>query len=484
MNRELKRISILVLLMFITLFASTSVIQVFQADSLKADSRNSRTLYASYSAQRGSILVDGEPIAESTPSNDEYKYQRVYSQGKIYAPVTGYFTLNQGNAGLEGALNDYLSGTANAQFFDQISSIVSGHDPKGASVETTIDPVVQQAAWDALAGQTGAIVAIDPATGKILAMVSRTSYDPNELAVHDSKSVIASYNALLTDPTDPLINRAIGGDLYYPGSTFKLVVAAAALESGQYTVDSEFDNPASLTLPGTTTSIGNAEGGACGGTPTATIATAIRLSCNIPMAELGLQLGQDTIAAKAAEFGFGKEIDIPMAATPSTYPTGMDDAQTMLSSFGQYEDRVTPLQMAMVSAAIANGGQEMQPTLVDQIIAPDLSVVQDFQPTVFSNPMSAGTSQALTQVMVSSVDNGAASNARIDGVSVAGKTGTAQNGGDSPYTLWFTGFAPANNPKVAIAVVVENGGGLGQNGYGNLVAAPMAKKVLEAVLSE
>ncbi|MFT4123045.1 MAG: penicillin-binding protein 2 [Microbacteriaceae bacterium] len=484
MNRQLKRVSVLVLLMFVTLFGSTSVIQVLVADQLKNDSRNTRTLYASYSAQRGSILVDGEPIAQSVATDDEYKYQREYTNGKLYAPVTGYFTLGQGSTGLEDSLNDYLSGTANAQFFDQVAAIFSGQDPKGASVETTIDPVVQKAAYKALGDNNGAIVALDPSTGDILALVSKQSYDPNDLAVHDTTSVLEKYQALLADEDDPLIDRAIAGDLYYPGSTFKLVVAAAALETGDYTIDSEFDNPSTLTLPGTTTSISNAEGGTCGGTDTATIATAIELSCNIPMAELGLELGQDTIAAKAADFGFGKEIDIPMSVTPSIYPTGMDDAQTMLSAFGQYEDRVTPLQMALVSAAIANGGVEMQPTLVDQIIASDLSVISDPEPSVYSTPMSSSTASALTAAMVSSVESGAASNATIDGVSVAGKTGTAQNGGDLPYTLWFTGFAPADDPQVAIAVVVEDGGGLGQSGWGNLVAAPMAKKVLEAVLSE
>ncbi|MDM4763280.1 penicillin-binding protein 2 [Galbitalea sp. SE-J8] len=483
MNRELKRVSILVLLMFVTLFGSTSVIQVVQADALRNDARNIRTLYASYSAQRGSILVDGEPIAESVRSRDQFKYQRKYPHGRLYAPVTGYYTLNQGSAGLESALNDYLSGTANAQFFDQVGSIFSGQDPKGASVETTIDPAVQKAAYDALGKNNGAVIAVEPSTGRILALVSKHSYDPNELAVHSTSSVLAKYQALIDNPDDPLIDRAIAGDLYYPGSTFKLVVGAAALESGQYTVDSEFDNPPELTLPGTTTTIGNAEGGDCGGTEKASIATAIRLSCNIPMAELGLELGQDAIGAEAAKFGFGQSFQIPMKATASTYPTGMDDPQTMLSAFGQYEDRVTPLQMALVSAAIANNGTLMNPTLVDQIIAPDLSIIDDPQPTEFSQPLTAANAAALRDVMVQGVTNGAASNATIEGVSVAGKTGTAQNGGDLPHTLWFTGFAPADNPQVAVAVVVENGGGMGQNGWGNLVAAPMAKKVIEAVLN-
>jgi peptidoglycan glycosyltransferase len=483
-NKQLKRVSTVTLLMFIALFVSTSVIQVFSVDNLKSDARNSRTLYASYSAQRGPILVDGDEIASSKAVDDNFKYQRVYSDARLYAPVTGYFTLNQGTTGIEGALNDYLSGSANAQFFDQISSIVSGQDPKGAAVSLTIDPDVQKAAYDALGDNNGSVVAIDPKTGKILAMVSKHSYDPNDLAGHNTTDVIARYKELLANANKPLVNRAISGDLYHPGSTFKLIMTAAALESGKYDENSEFPNPATLTLPQSTSVINNAEGGSCGGGDTATIATALRLSCNIPMAELGQALGYQAIDDQAKKFGFDQTITVPMKATPSVFPQTESDAQLMLQSFGQGNVRVTPLQMAMVSAAVANGGTEMQPTLVNQIIAPDLSVIKDFEPTVFGNPISAQTAATMNGMMVQDVANGAASNATISGVDVAGKTGTAENGTGEPYTLWFTGFAPATNPEVAIAVVVENGGGLGQSGFGNLVAAPIAKKVLEAVLNK
>jgi len=483
-NKQLKRVSVVMLMMFVALFASSTIIQVFSADDLKADDRNTRTLYASFSAQRGSILVDGEPIAESEPVDDDFKYLRVYNDGPLYAPVTGYFTLNQGNTGIEGALNDYLTGTANAQFLDSVSSIFSGQDPKGASVELTVDADVQQAAYDALGKNNGSVVAINPKTGAILAMVSKHSYDPNDLAVHDTTEVVAKYDELLANGDDPLVNRAIAGDLYYPGSVFKLVMTAAALESGQYTKDSEFPNPSTLQLPQSSAVISNSEGGSCGGGDEASIATALRLSCNIPFAQLGQKLGYDAINAQAQKFGFGTSIEVPMASTPSAYPAVASEAELMLSSFGQASVRVTPLQMAMVSAAVANGGELMQPTLVDQIIAPDLSIVKDFEPSVFSNPISAETAATMNSMMVDDVANGAASNATISGVDVAGKTGTAENGGDSPYTLWFTGFAPADDPEVAIAVVVEDGGGLGQSGFGNLVAAPIAKKVLEAVLNK
>lgn len=482
MNKELKRVSTVVLVMFLTLFMSSTIIQVVSADSLRDDGRNARTLYASYSAERGAILVGGAPIAQSMPTTDEYKFQRTYTNGPLYAPVTGYFTLNQGNTGIEGSLNDYLSGTSNQQFFDQVNAILTGQSPKGASVSLTIDAAVQQAAWDALGDLSGAVIAIRPKTGEIIAMVSKPTFDPNTLAVHDTKKVIDTYDTLLADPTGPLFNRTMSGALDPPGSTFKLVVTAAALESGKFTPDSQFPNPATLQLPQSNKVISNSDGDTCGGTSTVSIADALRLSCNIPFAQIGLAVGSRAILQQAEKFGFNSTVDVPMRSTESVYPRGLDDPQTMLSAFGQSSVRASPLQMAMVSMAIANGGTLMQPTLVDSVIAPDLTVIKKLQPTVFSQAVSAQTASTMTQLMINNVSNGAGSNARIDGVDVAGKTGTAENDEGDPFTLWFTGFAPANDPQVAIAVVVQNGGGLGQDGSGNTLAAPIAKKVLEAVL--
>ncbi|MBC7724171.1 MAG: penicillin-binding protein 2 [Burkholderiaceae bacterium] len=478
MNKELKRVSAIVLLMFVTLFVSSSVITVFQADNLRVDNRNTRTLYASYSAERGPILVDGVAVAESTPVDDEYKFLRSYSSPELYSAVTGYFTLNQGNSGVEGALNDQLSGTANDQFLDQLNSIITGQDPKGAAVELTIDPVVQQAAWDAFGENTGSVVAINPKTGAILAMISKTAYDPNLLAVHNTDDVIAAYDTLIADPNRPLLNRAIAGDLYAPGSVFKLVVAAAAIDSGKFTADSMFPNPPLLQLPQSDNTISNAEGGTCTGAPEVSISTALRLSCNIPFAQLGTALGEDTISQYTDAFGFGKPLSIPQRVTPSVYPTDMNAPNLMLSSFGQFDDRVTPLQVAMISAAIANGGTLMQPTLIDSITAPNLTVITPFQETVLDQPISEATATIMRDLMIANVTSGAASNARINGVEVAGKTGTAQNDG-AENTLWFTGFAPASDPEIAIAVVVENG-----QGFGNSVAAPIARKVIEAVLNK
>lgn len=484
MNKELRRVSIVIICMFIALFTSTSVIQVFAVDGLRDNPHNVRVLYESYSTERGAITVDGVPIVTSQPVDDNYSYLRVYSSPELYAPVTGFISLNRGSTGIEAALNEELSGTSDSQFLDQLTALFTGEKPRGASVELTIDGAIQQAAWDALGDVNGAIVAIEPATGRILAMVSKSSYDPNYLSAHEPNKVIDDrYNELLRNPDNPLVNRAIAGNLYHPGSVFKIVMTAAALESGEFTPESEFANPGSLQLPGTNSMITNAGNGSCGGGETASIETALRLSCNIPFAQLGAELGEDRIREMAEAFGFGQSVQIPLAVTPSVYPEGMDLPQLMLSSFGQYDVKVTPLQVAMVSAAIANGGVLMQPQLVESVTAPDLRVIQQFEPVELGRPVSADVADTMVQMLVNGVSNGGASNARISGVDVGGKTGTAENGEGAAFTLWFTGFAPAENPQVAIAVVLEDGGGYGRNAFGNQVAAPMAKKVLEAVLS-
>ena len=260
------------------------------------------------------------------------------------------------------------------------------------------------------------------------------------------------------------------------------MVTAAALESGNYTAQSQFPNPASWTLPGTITEIKNSSRGTCGQGETVTLEVALIKSCNIPFAILATELGDDRIRAQAELMGFGQELSIPMKVTPSIYPSNLDSAQTALTGFGQFDVRVTPLQMAMVAAGIANQGVIMQPQLVKMVVASNLNVLLDPQPRVLSAPMSRTTTGFLTRMMVDSVEVGVATRAGIEGFAVAGKTGTAQNGPTDPYTLWFTGFAPAEAPKVAVAVVVEDGGGIGQNGTGNQIAAPIARAVMKAVL--
>jgi peptidoglycan glycosyltransferase len=482
MTKELRRLSIVMLFMFIALFAATSWVQVVEADTLAQNDHNKRTRLDSYAIQRGSIIVDGAPIATSVPSDDTYRFQRVYADAPMWEAVTGYYNPALGSrTGLEQAMNADLSGTGSSAFFAEIDRILSGQPQRGFSVELSLDATVQRAAFDALGDLQGAVVAIEPSTGRILALVSTPGFDTNLLATHDADAANAAYDLLRDDPHKPLSNRAIAGDLNPPGSTFKLVVAAAAYASGEYTPDSTLPNPALYTLPGSSNRVSNAWGGTCGPGETVTIAEAIRLSCNIPMAELAVELGDDAIREMADKFGFNQSFQTPLESTPSSYPRALDDAQTALTGFGQGQVTATPLQIAMVSAGIANDGVVMNPHMVDAVIGDDLSVIRSFENSEFGRALEADAADDVTRAMVASVSDGAAQGARIDGIDVAGKTGTAENG-NKPHTLWFTGFAPADDPAVAVAVVVEDGGGQGQSGSGDTIAAPIAKKVIEAVL--
>lgn len=483
MTKELRRLSIVMLAMFLSLLGAVSWIQVIGADALAQDPANTRTRLDSYEIQRGSIIVAGSAIASSTLSGDRYQYQRTYVDGPMWAPVTGYYNPALGSqTGIEAALNPELSGTGSRALFGEIERILSGQAQQGLSAQLSLDPAAQQAAWDAMQGLQGGVVAIEPSTGRILAMVSTPGFDPNTLATHDADAANSAADALTADPAKPLSNRAIAGDLNPPGSTFKIVVAAAAIAGGDYTLDSTLPNPARYTLPGISTTVSNAWGGTCGSGSTVSIAEALRLSCNIPMAELAVELGDKRIREAAEAFGFNESLTMPLESTASSYPDALDDPQTALTGFGQGQLTATPLQMAMVAAGIANDGVVMNPRMVDAVIGGDLSVQTEYENTEFGAALDADLANQLTEVLVAGVRGGAATGARIDGIDVAGKTGTAEMGGSRPYTLWFTGFAPADDPQVAVAVVVEDGGGKGQTGSGNTIAAPIAKKVIEAVL--
>ncbi|GAA1997953.1 peptidoglycan D,D-transpeptidase FtsI family protein [Microbacterium ulmi] len=483
MTKELRRLSILMLIMFLALFGSTSWIQVVHAETLSADPHNERALLDSYEVQRGAIVASGTAIATSVPSGDRYSWQRTYVDAPMWGHVTGWINpILQSATGIERAMNQELSGTAGSQFLARIDRILTGQPPRGSNVTLSLDAAVQRAAFEALGSLQGAVVAIEPATGRILAMVSSPSFDTNQLAAHDTAAVNEYYDTLEDASDDPLSNRAIGGDLNPPGSTFKLVVASAALASGQWTPDSTLPNPASYQLPQSSNVVFNAWRGTCGDGETVTIAEALRLSCNIPFAELAVELGDTAIREEAEKYGFNSSFATPLESTPSSYPRALDDPQTALTGFGQGQVTATPLQMAMVSAGIGNGGVVMNPHMVDEVIGPDLTVQQKFENTEFGRALDEDLAEQMVQMMVAGVSSGAATGARIDGVDVAGKTGTAENGTGQPFTLWFTGFAPAVDPRVAVAVVVEDGGGQGQSGTGNTIAAPIAKKVMEAVL--
>jgi peptidoglycan glycosyltransferase len=483
-NAPLRRLGVVVAAMFSLLLLAATYVQFVDAGDLQADSRNSRTFFAELSRDRGPITVGGDAVAASEPVDDRYKYLRQYTSGPVYAPVTGSYSVVYGASGLEEAADGLLSGSSDTLFYRRLSDLLTGREPAGAVVETTLDAQLQQIAYDALGDQKGAVVALDPQTGAVLAMVSTPSYDPNSLAGHETEAVQETYRELLADPDRPLDNRAIASYQYPPGSVFKLVTSAAALESGEYTPDSPLAGPAVLDLPQTDAGLRNDNGRACGTDDQVTLADALRISCNTAFASLGMDLGNEALSDQAAKFGFGNTFRVPMRVTASTVPTGMNPPQLAQASIGQYEVRVTPMQVAMVSAAIANDGVVMEPYVVDSVRGEDLEVLQSSSPTEHGRAMSADNAAALTQMMLGVVEDGTGTSAQIDGVEVAGKTGTAQNAEGAAPHAWFTAFAPADDPQIAVAVVVENGGSAGDEASGGRTAAPIARKLIQARLAE
>ncbi len=486
MNGPLRRVSTVVALLFAALFISTTLIQVIFAPSINARPDNRRTLLDNYSRQRGAILVGDQPVAVSQPTpNEEIKYLRSYPQPLPYSHVTGYFSYTYGaGGGLEGAADDLLSGSSSQFFYTRVTDLLTGKQPVGATVQATINPKAQDAADKALGNQRGAVVALDPKTGAILAMISHPQYDPNRLSSHDQASVVKAWNELNADPTQPLVNRAIAGNLYPPGSVFKIVTAAAALENGKVDTTTQIPAPGVMELPQTTAGLPNYDRQPCGPNNQTTLQHALEISCNTAMGYLGVQVGAQALADQAAKFGFGTTMRIPTRVEPSRFPTGINQAQTAQSAIGQYDVRVTPMQVAMVSAGIANGGVVMRPYLINQVLSADLQTIDRTSPERLGTAVSSQTAATLTQMLVGVVDQGTGTPAKINGVQVAGKTGTAEQGNGKPPHAWFTAFAPANDPKVAVAVVVEDGGNAGSEAAGGRLAGPIAKAVMEAVLNQ
>ena len=362
-----------------------------------------------------------------------------------------------------------------------LRSRCSGDQPTGASVELTVDPELQRTASELLQGRQGSIVALDPETGAILAMVSSPGYDPNALASHDSASVIAAAEQLNSDPAEPLVNRAIAGDLYAPASTFKIIDTVAALESGQYTTETQILNPQELPLPGTDVTLPNYVGGGCTARTQATLEFALEQSCNTPFASIALDLGEDAVRRAAQNFGYGESLSIPLQVTPSVFPEELNQSQLALSSIGQYDVRTTPLQVAMMSAAIANDGVMMKPQLVETVRSADLSVLDEFNPEQLRRSTSADVAGTVAELMVEVVEDGIAQRAAVPGVEVAGKTGTAEIGSEEGLNdAWFTGFAPADDPEVAVAVVFEDV----DVATGSTLTTTSAKQIFEAVLNK
>ncbi|PVG84090.1 cell division protein FtsI [Nocardioides gansuensis] len=485
MNKPIRTIAVFCLLLFLALLGNATYLMYVDAGDLNADAKNRRVITAAFSRERGAILVGKEPVARSVPSDDEYDFQRRYPKPFMYAPITGFFSYYS-QSGIERSQNDVLSGDDSRLFVTRLVDMLSNAEPKGGNVELTLDPEAQQAAWDglqALPGDArGAVVALEPTTGRVLAMVSNPTYDPNVLASHDFSAVTKAYEQLEADLADPLINRGIGTTLP-PGSTFKLVTAAAAIESGNYDASSMVPGGSSFQLPQSTSRIGNHDGGNCGGNRI-TLTQAMQVSCNVTFLTLANELGIEKMTAQAEAFGFNSTaLEDLGGQARSLYPPTMDPPQTAMSGIGQASVTATPLQMAMVAAGIANGGTVMRPYLVDEVRAPNLDVLDQSQPEELSQAVSRATADELTDMLVATVESGTATPAQIPGYQVAGKTGTAQSTPDRPPYAWFVSFAPADDPRVAVAVMVEASETARDEIAGGTLGGPIAKAVMEAVIT-
>lgn len=484
MNKPIRRVTVAFVVMFLALLCNVEYVQVLKANSLSTRPDNKRVLLDEYSRERGPILVGGDPIAESVPTKDALKYQREYSDGPRFAQLTGFYSSIYGRSDIEQTQNAILAGTDNRLFVRRVIDLVSGREPSGGSVLLTIDPKAQAAADVALGNNVGAAVAIEPKTGKILAMVSHPTYDPNKLASHNAATQQNEWKSLLADKADPMLNRATQSR-YPPGSTFKLVDAAAALSTGRYKPSSVLPSPKILDVPQTTKDIHNEDYSTCGATNSKlTMTQALAVSCNTAFAGLGLKLGQDALRTQAQAFGFGEYPLTDLPGTSSVFPSNLNPPQLAQSAIGQFDVAATPLQMAMVSAGIANGGEVMKPYLSAVIRGPDLRPLSITKQEVLSRAVSPAVARELTKMMEGVVTNGTGQAAQISGIQVAGKTGTANSApGRKPYA-WFTSFAPANNPQVAVAVVIENANIPRSEIAGGRLAAPVAKAIMSAVINK
>ncbi|MCX4446837.1 penicillin-binding transpeptidase domain-containing protein [Streptomyces sp. NBC_01789] len=485
MIRYIRHAAAFCLLLLVALLANAARVQVFEADELDDNPANRRTAIARYDEPRGSILVDGRPVTGSENTGEQLAYERTYRYGPLYAPVTGYASQTYGTTFIENAEDEILSGTDPLLAPLPLWGEVSRSRQPGGDVVTTVRDAMQRAAYEGLGNRRGAVAAVEPATGRVLALVSTPSYDPERLSGTGSSATDA-WRQLNAADSKPMLNRAIR-QTYPPGSTFKIVTAAAALDAEVVTdPDAETDTPSPYVLPGTSTVLPNESRGC----EKASLADAIRVSCNTVMAHLGVEVGLDGMVAAAERFGFNDTgLRVPSGVAKSNFDTEMTDDQLAQSSIGQFDTTATPLQMAMVAAAVANGGELMYPHLVERTTKHDGSTVHTTGSRSYHRAMNPMTAMRLRQMMVDVVQDGTGTNAAIDGATVGGKTGTAQHGVDNsdlPYA-WFISWAQADGaarPAVAVAVVVEDAEADRADISGGGSAAPIARAVMEAALED
>ncbi|WP_030665793.1 peptidoglycan D,D-transpeptidase FtsI family protein [Streptomyces cellulosae] len=485
MNKPLRRIAIFCGLLILALLVRDNWIQYVQADSLREDTNNRRVAIARYATPRGNIIVGGDSITGHATTTGDFKYKRTYKDGAMWAPVTGFVSQSYGANQLEYIEDGILTGNDDRLFFRNTLDMITGKERAGGNVVTTLNAAAQKAAYDGLKGRgKGAVAAIEPSTGRILALASYPSYDPSTIAGGgDSDAEAWKKLDKKNNPDDPTLNRALR-EVYPPGSTFKVVTAAAALENGLYTdADEKTKSPLPWIMPGTTTPLKNEGNIPC---ENATLRAALQYSCNSVFGKIGSDLGNEKMLAEAKKFGFTSEQFTPVRSSASVFSDDMNPSQTALSSIGQFNTAATPLQMAMVASAVANDGKLMKPYMVDSLQAPSLDPIEKTEPEELSQPLTAKNAQILQSMMETVVKDGTGKNAQIPGVKVGGKTGTAQHGENNsknPYA-WFLSYAKLGDGStpVAVAVVVEDDKAVRDDISGGGLAAPIAKSVMEAVI--
>ncbi len=482
MNTQIRRLGIVLIALFSALFIQLNYLQVLKADDLNNHPANSRAVVRDFVRPRGVIQTsDGAVVAQSVASNDSFKLQRQYPLGPLFAHVTGYFSFTYGSEGVEKEYNDALTGKVKQSSFDPRDLLVDRD--KTANVTLTLSKSLQELASQQLGARKGSVVALDPRSGAILAFVDYPTYDPNELASHNQDSVREVWADLNTDEDKPLLPRTYR-ERYPPGSSFKVVTTAAGLATGTASpVQPVYPTLRELLLPNAGgQTLQNFGGSTCGGP----LPEALRVSCNTAFAQLGLDLGAQKLSGAANDFGFNKAppIDLPFAAAsffPQAGAFARDQPGLAKSAIGQQDVSATPLQMALVAAGIANNGVIMTPHVLAEVRDTDGAVVQRFDAEPWLTAVPPNVAQTTRDMMVGVVERGSGTRAQIPGVSVAGKTGTAQTGLDKSH-VWFVAFAPAEAPRVAVAVMLEDQPSTTE-ATGGALAAPIAQAVMRAALA-
>ncbi len=480
MRTQIRKVGLGLVFAFLAVFFQLNYVQIFAAEKIASNNANVRALLREYSIKRGDILtLDGTRIAISEPTGGKLKYRRTYPGGELYGHITGYYSINYGKSRIESTYDDQLLGDSGVISMQDIQDRFLDSGEQGDDVRLTIHSRLQETARSALGSNQGAVIALDPQSGEVRAMWSNPSYDPTPLASHDSREAKRYWNSLdPKSPETPLLSRVTNRG-YAPGSTVKVITTAAALET-RYEPDDTFPDPVELVLPQTDETLTNFTKTSCVGGEI-DLFTALEVSCDTTFAMIGLELPNE-IRETAEAMGFNEQIPFDVGTEPSSFPEVGEENKPFQAyvAIGQGDVVATPLQMALVAASVANGGDVPRPQLVREVIDPAGGIVEKIQPETIDRAMSAETAREVTEMMEAVVATGTGQTAQIAGVSVAGKTGTAQTvEGANPHA-WFIAFAPAEDPKLAVAVIVENGGTFGSEATGGAVAAPIARQILEA----